>query len=937
MAAWKRNHFLSLLGVLAIALVCSALQGREPLRHVQSQLTDMRSGAVERPATGDLLFLAIDKESVDLIGQWPWPRRIHATIIDKLLAAGVRDIAFDIDFSARSQIEDDRLLADALARADGMVILAAFQQAESIAAGARIATNRPIDVLLSHAWPASVNVMADKSGIVRSVPILQIADGEMLPSLPALLAGAALEEGPPVWIDYSIAPSSIPVHSVADLLNDAIPAGALLEKKVLVGASSVELRDTLTVPVHGLLPGTLVQALATETLMQDRSLAFTDAIWVVLLALTLCLLLFIVSQRRSVPTQMLLTLIVIGGLELVATWLQMRYALILVTAPIHLALILTGAGFIAIALYRSRILIARSGIESRDLRQILRQVVTDNFDAVLVCDPKGRVIFQSSAVQTVFGNHVGDVKRDNLNAAELLPEPIVSEMLQLVGFISDPTDELPEPLRKTRVVDVVDEQRHVEYVITPSQLGVESVAELRHRNSSRHLMDNSFVCLVARDVTADQLHLEEVQRNARFDRLTGAMNRAWFVECLDAAMTNEANNTVIFTFELHGMRAVNGTFGMDFGDRILVDMMLRLERFAPTGVSVARLEGDTFSVLLDVAHDEPAARELALDLKHVLEEPYQTGKTKAFIRSTMVMATSWQGHNSGEDYVRAGELALAFAHENPGPAVTVYAEQVGSKIQRMLKIERALWDALENDEFHLVYQPQVRLSDERVIGAEALVRWQSETLGPVYPDEFITVAERTGSIQALGAFVLDQACREALNWPEDTKVSVNASAAQLAVGDYVGVVERTLKSTGLPASRLTIELTESMLVADAGAALAQMRRLKAMGVSIALDDFGTGYSSLQYLSKLPVDTIKIDRAFVLDLERNEKAWSIIDSMLTLAKGMGIATCCEGIETSEHSDKMRDAGCTTAQGYLFGKPLSVDQFRAKLSQRQELAA
>ncbi|MEN0041201.1 MAG: EAL domain-containing protein [Pseudomonadota bacterium] len=937
MLVWKRNRLVLMVGVFVIALACAALQDRDIMRAAQSQLTDMRSGAVERPATGDLIFLAIDKESVDMIGQWPWPRRVHATIIDKLLEAGARDIAFDIDFSVRSSPEDDRRLAEALARADGMVVLAAFQQAQSVAPGSPIATNRPIDTLLRHAWPASVNVLADRAGIVRSVPVLQMADGDMLPSLPALLAGADLEEGPPIWIDYSISPASMPVFSVAQLLSGNIPATALLDKNVLVGASAAELRDTLATPVYGLLPGSLVQALATETLMQDRALTFASPVWVYGISILLCGLFIVASYRRSTTVQLTSTLLAMVLLEVFATWLQARSAVVLVTAPVHLALIVNGACFIAYTLYRSRILLARSGIESRDLRQILRQVVTDNFDAVLVCDSHGRVIFKSRALQAVFGEAAEPTEGRGMEAADILPAPIVKEMLALVAELIDPSCHNPQPLRQTRIIENEGTQRHIEYVITPSQLGVESAAETRHRNLSRHLLDNAFVSIVARDVTADILHLEDVERNARFDRLTGAMNRSWFVETLQGAMTGDRKSSVILTFTLHGMRAVNGTFGMDFGDRILADMMVRLKRFAHEDAAIARLEGDTFALLMETPQDELLAKELALDLKHILEEPYPTGKTKAFIRSTIVMATSWQGHESAEDYVRAGELALAFAHENPGNAITVYAEQVGAKVERMLNIERALWDALESDEFHLVYQPQVRLSDERVIGAEALVRWNSATLGPVYPDEFITVAERTGSIQALGAFVLENACREALNWPQDTKVSVNASAAQLAVGDYPRVVERVLQTTGFPAARLTIELTESMLMADATAALAQMRRLKALGVTIALDDFGTGYSSLQYLSKLPVDIIKIDRAFVLDLERNEKAWSIIESMLTLANGMGIATCCEGIETAEHSRQLRDAGGSTAQGYYFGKPLTLEQFQLKLAQRRQVAA
>jgi EAL domain-containing protein (putative c-di-GMP-specific phosphodiesterase class I) len=282
-------------------------------------------------------------------------------------------------------------------------------------------------------------------------------------------------------------------------------------------------------------------------------------------------------------------------------------------------------------------------------------------------------------------------------------------------------------------------------------------------------------------------------------------------------------------------------------------------------------------------------------------------------------------------------MALSVAKAQPGNTFAFFAPDMDERLREKQDMEVALRRALELNQFHLVYQPQIRLEDGELVGVEALVRWTHPTMGPIPPSKFIPVAEETGLIIELGYCILKSACAEARKWPAHIQLAVNVSPMQFEFGDLTRDVAEVLEETGLPASRLDIEITEGMLISNPVATTATLQALRRMGLGIALDDFGTGYSSLSYLGRLPVDKIKIDQSFVKGLPGDEQSGAIIRAVMTLSESLGKIVVAEGIENADQAWMLRLAGADIGQVYHFSRPLGAAELLARIARSTPDAA
>ncbi|NNF77243.1 MAG: EAL domain-containing protein, partial [Rhizobiales bacterium] len=282
----------------------------------------------------------------------------------------------------------------------------------------------------------------------------------------------------------------------------------------------------------------------------------------------------------------------------------------------------------------------------------------------------------------------------------------------------------------------------------------------------------------------------------------------------------------------------------------------------------------------------------------------------------------WQKFETAAQFLVAAESALDDAKRSAGEKLALYDPASARAVIRAQTIERNLWNALDHGEISILYQPLVDLASQRIVSAEALIRWNNRELGFVGPDEFIPIAEQSGTIEMLGRHVLRQACASAATWPEDLAVSVNVSAEQIARGNLVKDVEDALSFSGIAARRLTLELTETAVMPHDPLSLEQISELRKRGIEVAIDDFGTGFAGYEQLALLPIDTIKIDRVFVTDIIKDEKSRAIVHSIATLAKGLDLKVVAEGIEEEGQIALLRLAGCSKGQGYYFGKPMNA---------------
>jgi diguanylate cyclase (GGDEF)-like protein len=418
---------------------------------------------------------------------------------------------------------------------------------------------------------------------------------------------------------------------------------------------------------------------------------------------------------------------------------------------------------------------------------------------------------------------------------------------------------------------------------------------------------------------------------AMHDPLCGLPNRIFFGERLEAVIEEvRAGSTAaaVFYIDLDHFKDVNDTLGHPVGDELIRNVTLRLSHALRGDDLVARLGGDEFAVISSVGNDNAKMAAVAQRIIAALCAPYAINRQNIVIGASIGIAIIDRNCGTAADIMRYADMALYRAKNEGRNRACIYDAAMDADLSNRKLLEGDLREAIENHQLRLLYQPIVNKSGETVIGVEALCRWTHPTRGEIPPSEFIAVAEHSGLIIELGAWVLRQACIDGKAWPGLT-VSVNVSPLQFRRTDFFDVVQNTLNETGFDPTRLEIELTESVLLGNVDTAEAGMLRLRALGVRLALDDFGTGYSSLLYLRRLPFDKLKIDRSFVLSIEKAADAAAIVHAVVSLGRGLGMKVTAEGVETADQQLFLRAAGVHFMQGYRFGRAVTAAEISARL--------
>ncbi len=433
--------------------------------------------------------------------------------------------------------------------------------------------------------------------------------------------------------------------------------------------------------------------------------------------------------------------------------------------------------------------------------------------------------------------------------------------------------------------------------------------------------------VAATDVTARRKAQARLLQAAFYDPLTGLPNRALFKDRLEIAFARakgrEAARFAVFFLDLDRFKLVNDSLGHRAGDELLVQIARRLESCRRAGDTVARLGGDEFTLLVEgVATDEEAIA-VAERVHRSLMPPYMIEGHEVFAGASIGIALGGPATERVEHLLRDADTAMYRAKVR-GCRHAVFDSSMHERAMAALRIENELRRALERGELRVHYQPIVELSSSKILGVEALVRWEHRERGLVPPSEFIPLAEETGLVVPLGHWVLDEACRALSTLPERITLSVNLSGRQLLQPEFCTELKEMLARCRIDPSRLRLELTESMLIGNGAAAIAALTQLRGTGVRLCIDDFGTGYSSLSYLHELPIDSLKIDRSFVGAMGDDERKIKIVQSILVLGKALGIDVVAEGVETQEQVDVLRRLGCERAQGYFFARPVPLEQ-------------
>jgi len=407
------------------------------------------------------------------------------------------------------------------------------------------------------------------------------------------------------------------------------------------------------------------------------------------------------------------------------------------------------------------------------------------------------------------------------------------------------------------------------------------------------------------------------------DTLTGLPNRTMFQQQLEhhiRAATGSGSLFALHCLDLDQFKVINDTLGHPAGDTLLVETGRRVQE-AARGHFVARLGGDEFVVLQTVGEDRDAIDRLARDILAAITQPICIDGNEFAPSTSIGIAIAPQDGLNGGSLLRSADLALYRAKEAGRGTYAFFEESLNERAQQRRQLETDLRLALERDEFELLYQPLFDLEENRICSFEALLRWHHPTRGIVSPTEFVPVAEDTGQIVPIGAWVIREACAQAAQWPDHVRVAVNVSAVQFHRGALNESILRALADSRLAPNRLEVEITESIFL-EGGEALRLLHSLRSLGVRIALDDFGTGYSSLSYLQSFPFDKLKIDRSFIQNLLTRDGAIAIVHAITELANTLGMETTAEGVEETAQLMELRAHGCSSVQGYLFAEPMSA---------------
>ncbi|MGL5987725.1 MAG: putative bifunctional diguanylate cyclase/phosphodiesterase [Burkholderiales bacterium] len=546
---------------------------------------------------------------------------------------------------------------------------------------------------------------------------------------------------------------------------------------------------------------------------------------------------------------------------------------------------------------------------------------------------------QSSDAIFLFDPHTLRLREANQRFRQLLGLNVADEQqLTLLDLIVAPMESVRQNVQ--RVLNEghvhIGERRYQRS--DGSSIEVDVVASLVNIN------DHPYCVVNLRDLSQQRAHEKAVQKLAQQDQLTGLPNRVLLLDRLRQAIAvakRYDRQVALMSLNLDRFKQINNSLGHNVGDALLQQVAGRLALGVRSSDTVSRLGGDEFVILLPEISSTRDVAMIADKMISHIAHPYLIDEQELVISPSVGICLFPDDGEEPDKLLRNADAALFNAKESGGRCYKFFTPEMNTRAAERLALESRLRRAIEKGEFQLHYQPQIDLQSGKIIGCEALIRWQHPELGMVPPLKFIPVAEESKLILPIGDWVLHEACRQNRAWQQQglpsVVVAVNLSALQFHQKNLQPSIARALQQTGLEPQYLELEVTESAIMSDAEDVLGTMKQLRDMGLELAIDDFGTGYSSLSYLKRFPVGKLKIDRSFIRDIHEDPDDAAISTAIISLARNLNLRTVAEGIETAPQLAFLRDHGCDQGQGYLFGKPLPAAQFAELLAAQTHGAA
>lgn len=919
------------------------MQHLELLKPWDNQIYDVELMMFSRPVNEEIVIIAVDEYSLKKLGKWPWSRRTHAELIELLTAAEVKAVGLDIIFAEQDHHDPagDQSLIDAI-RNNGRVILPVFPEKSENARTLRT----------SHPWPelagaaaglGHVDVQIDNDGIIRSAYLIAGIKGEYWPALSlALLAldksnglnGLPGERNPDsgfssyAWQrDYRI---EVPFSGSANHFNQVSYAEALTNpnlraglrsKYILVGVTAAGLSPRFSTPLHsstGLISGVEVHANILETLLYGLSIRTLDSAWRALLTFSLVFVPVLGCHyfffRHVFLTSLFSSALAIGLSAGLLKSLCLWYGpmpVLLVLAIHYLLWNWQHLKWMTQALFKERQL-AKAALHS-----IADAVITTNF--------KGLIVYINPAAEKLTGY--------SLESARNLPIGSVVRLIRsedkncILGF-----DDFLHHLLNGRSI----KEKEPHYIV--NQSGDKYAVQVTGSPINEESGKISGLVFTLSDITDILQTSQKIAYLATHDSLTGLANRVLFHEQIEKAIAScqrQGHYLAVLFIDLDDFKKVNDGMGHAVGDSLLIEVAERLHANMRRIDTVARWGGDEFVVLLNQLPLEVNITGIIIKLLEQLSEPFYLGGLTLYVTPSIGISVFPKDGVTSEELLAHADAAMFQVKENGRNSFSFFQSSYNKSAKQRLIMEKEMYSALQEGHFEVYYQPQIDPITNRIIGAEALLRWPHPHKGFISPAILIPLAEETGLINPIGDWVIHTVCQQLNDWQTQglamISVAVNLSPRQFLQKELCAKIDRAIKAHDVQASSLKFEITESLMIKNIDMVSKMLWDIRKLGATISIDDFGTGYSSLSMLKNFPIDQLKIDKSFISHLDANSDDASIAQSIIMLGHNMNMNIVAEGVETQTQLDFLVKWKCDFIQGYHFSPPLPSAKMTEMLQQ------
>ena len=880
-------------GLTSALYVFAALEG------ASFSVMDWAAKILRHQVDSDVLVVQFDAKSLHGLGQPEVPYTHQAGVTRRLLQAGARKVFLNFEFINHSDPKAYQDLYNSFKDLDFDRVLVPTswspqQESSASTGGFKSDFSFPLRALVS------TQLVLGSDALVRRILPLDIET-----HIPTAVTALAVWRRAPkdgYDIDFSIHPTSFQRLSYIDVLKDNFDQNQVENKIIIVGPTASGIALEAPVPIYRSMPATLVHAFALESVQIGP--AHVAPVWMLML---LCLLTAILLQtvflRLSWRASLGLTLVLLPAMLALMLFAREYLRLVIDVVPLLSVTLLCFIASMLASLNQQtiRVWLQKGEIEQKEEK--ISDLVNQSIDAILTFNSSGTLSLINPAAERMFGYK--KLKLPDITIDSLVPD--------LLNWSEGSLTVEESALGATREMAARTPDGGmfpIDVSLSQSQTG-----------------DEVLYTAIIRDITDRKRHEARLRHQATHDVLTGLANRSLLTQRMENVLALDKAIAVLM-IDLNRFKDVNDTLGHDVGDQVLKTVARRLYGIVPKNAVLARIGGDEFAAFVQVTHRQEEVIELVNRLLESMDEPFAIRGIEVQLGMSIGIALAPDHASEPGKLLQCADLAMIQA-KRIASGYKVFESSMDNMTVRRLRIAGKLKAAITMNELVMYYQPKVDLTTGQPAGMEALVRWNNPELGMVFPDEFIKLAETSGLVRPLTICTLDMAMAQHAQWRREgfeASVAVNLSAHMIQDPELPEVIWDCLRKHDVDPSFLTLEITESAIMGDPDRALQVAQDVRATGVTLSVDDFGTGYSSLAYLKDLPVQELKIDKSFVLDLDGRKRGLHIVESILTLGHGLGLKIVAEGVENNEIYSILRDIGCDLAQGFGIGRPMPAHQLR-----------